>query len=101
MSANGQYIVAVCLTIGSTNGMLSSVDYGQTWNIGTAPSSAWNCVKMSANGQYITAIVKDGYIYNSVTPYVNISISNNLIVYRDVSFNARLFLGGPTFQFNV
>jgi hypothetical protein len=99
MSANGQYIVTVSLTTNNLNGMISSVDYGKTWNIGTAPSSAWNCVKMSANGQYITAVVKNGYIYNSVTPYINVSISNNLIVYRDVSFNARVFIGGPTFQF--
>lgn len=99
-SANGQYIVAVCeATSSDNNGMLSSVDYGQSWNIGTASSAAWTCVKMSANGQYITAVVKGGFIYNSVTPYVNISISNNLIVYRDVSFNARVFIGGPTFQF--
>jgi hypothetical protein len=53
---------------------------------------------MSANGQYLTAGTT-GYVYNSVTPYVNISISNKLIVYGDASLNSRVFLGGPVFQF--
>lgn len=100
MSANGEYITAVsAYTGGGNNSMLSSVDYGTTWNIGTASSAAWSCIAMSANAQYITAVVNGGYIFNSVTPYVNLSISNNLIVYRDCSFNARVFIGGPIFQF--
>ena len=100
MSANGEYITAVSsYSGGGNNSMLSSVDYGSTWNIGTASSAAWSCVAMSANAQYITSVVNGGYIFNSVTPYVNLSISNNLIVYRDCSFNARVFIGGPIFQF--
>ena len=100
MSANGEYITAVsAFTGGGNNGILSSVNYGATWNIGTASSAAWSCVAMSTNAQYITAVVNGGYIFNSVTPYINLSISNNLIVYRDCSFNARVFIGGPIFQF--
>ena len=100
MSANGQYITAVSSVTNSyNNSMLSSVNYGATWNIGTASSAAWSCVAMSANAQYITSLVNGGYIFNSVTPYINLSISNNLIVYRDCSFNSRVFIGGPVFQF--
>jgi hypothetical protein len=100
MSANGQYITAVSsATNSNNNSMISSVNYGITWNTGTASSATWSGVTMSANAQYITAVVNGGYIFNSVTPYVNLSISNNLIVYRDCSFNARLFVGGPIFQF--
>ena len=96
VSANGQNIIAV------GNGcMLSSVNYGAGWSQGTAPTVAtnWQSVAISANGQYIISTINGGFIYNSVTPYVNMSISNNLIVYRDVSFNARVFIGGPVFQF--
>ena len=100
MSANGEYITAVSSVANSNNNsMISSVNYGVTWNIGTASSASWSSVAMSANAQYITAVVNGGYIFNSVTPYVNLSISNNLIVYRDCSFNARVFIGGPIFQF--
>jgi len=100
MSANGEYITAVSSALNSNNNsMISSVDYGATWNKGTASSAAWSCIAISANAQYITAVVNGGYIFNSVTPYINLSISNNLIVYRDCSFNARVFIGGPIFQF--
>jgi hypothetical protein len=99
MSANGSYIVAVSSVLSTTNGMLSSVNYGATWNIGTASSASWNFVAMSANAQYITAVIDGGFIYNSVTPYINLSISNILIVYKDCSFNSRVYIGGPVIQF--
>jgi hypothetical protein len=96
ISANGQCIVAV-----GNACMISSVNYGVGWSQGTAPIVAtnWQSVALSANAQYIVSTINGGFIYNSVTPYVNMSISNNLIVYRDVSFNARVFIGGPVFQF--
>ena len=100
MSANGQYIVAIC---SSPSQMMYSVNYGSTWTLANyAPSAAWQSICMSANGHYLTAGSTSGsgsYIYNSVTPLVNMSISNKLIVYRDVSFNSRLVIGGPIFQF--
>lgn len=101
MSANGQYIVAIC---SSPSQMLYSVNYGSTWELANyAPSATWQSICMSANGHYLTAGSTNGgsgsYIYNSVTPIINMSISNKLIVYRDVSFNSRLFISGPTIQF--
>jgi hypothetical protein len=96
MSANGQYIVAICP---SPSQMLYSVNYGSTWTLANfAPSAAWQSICVSANGHYLTA-GSTSYIYNSVTPLINMSISNKLIVYRDVSFNSRLFISGPVFQF--
>jgi hypothetical protein len=103
ISANGQYIAATAPN--SSNPLICySVNYGSTWSFSYTPiytslgGSAYQCISMSANGQYLTTGT-NGYIYNSVTPYVNMSISNKLIVYGDVSFNSRLFLGGPVFQF--
>jgi hypothetical protein len=49
---------------------------------------------MSGNGQYITGGVSSGYLYTSITPYVNLSISNNSIFGGDVSMNSRLYVGG-------
>jgi hypothetical protein len=99
ISANGQYIVATSPN-SSTPLVCYSVNYGSTWTIAYTPinSSTYQCISMSANGQYLTAGTT-GYIYNSVTPYVNMSISNKLIVYGDASFNSRVFIGGPVFQF--
>lgn len=97
MSANGQYIVAIC---SSPSQMMYSVNYGSTWTLSNyAPMTTWQSICMSANGHYLTAGTSNSYIYNSVTPYINMTISNKLIVYRDVSFNSRLFISGPTIQF--
>jgi hypothetical protein len=95
MSANGQYIIGID---SSYNKILTSINYGNTWNYIDTPYSIVSS-EMSANGQYITLIDSLGNIYYSVTPYINISISNNLIVNNDMSLNGRAFINSPVIQF--
>ena len=100
VSSNGQYLIASGNDVNSSNILLASTNYGTSWDfVDSSPNVSLNSICISANGQYITGCVYGGFLYNSVTPYINMSISNNLIVYNDVSFNNRLFLGGPVFQF--
>jgi hypothetical protein len=95
MSANGQYIIG----IDSTNKrILKSVNYGKTWNFINTPNKIISS-EMSANGQYITLIDELGYSYYSVTPYVNLSVSNNLNVMNDLSLNGRAFINNIVIQF--
>jgi hypothetical protein len=95
MSANGQYIIGID---SNYNKILTSINYGNTWNYIDTPYSIVSS-EMSANGQYITLIDSLGNIYYSVTPYINISISNNLIVNNDMSLNGRAFINSPVIQF--
>jgi hypothetical protein len=73
MSATGQYQVTV-VNFDGTNpgGIYLSSDYGNTWILNSsAPTNVtwWN-VSMSANGQYITAVIQNGDVY---------TCSNNLV----------------------
>jgi len=95
MSANGQYIIGID---SGYNKILTSINYGNTWNYINTPYSIISS-EMSANGQYITLIDSLGNIYYSVTPYINISISNNLIVNNDMLLNGRAFINSPVIQF--
>jgi hypothetical protein len=47
---------------------------------------------MSANCQFQTAVVSNGGLYNSITPYPNLAVSNTSMFFGDVSLNNRLFL---------
>jgi hypothetical protein len=95
MSANGQYIIGIDSV---NNNILTSVDYGKTWNYKNYPYSIVSC-EMSANGQYITLLDSDGNIYYSVTPYANLSISNNVNIINDLSLNGRAFINNIVIQF--
>ena len=95
VTSNGQYVVAA-QNIGN---VYTSNNFGGSWTLSNAGSYNWNCVAISSNGGYITACQSDytsvntGFIYNSVTPYSNISVSNVVCCYNDASFNNRLFVG--------
>ena len=95
MSANGQYIIGIDSV---NNNILTSVDYGKTWNYKNYPYSIVSC-EMSANGQYITLLDSFGNIYYSVTPYANLSISNNVNIINDLSLNGRAFINNIVIQF--
>jgi predicted acyltransferase (DUF342 family) len=95
VSSNGQYVVASI----NSGSIYTSNNFGSTWIISNSQSKYWNSVAISSNGGYIAACASNpygstgDYIYSSITPYENISISNLLTVYNDSSFNNRLFVG--------
>jgi hypothetical protein len=95
ISSNGQYIIGID---SSNNKIVTSVNYGNTWNyINTLYSIISSAI--SSNGQYITLIDSLGNIYYSITPYINMSISNNLIVSNDSFLFGRAFINSPVIQF--
>ena len=94
VSANGQYIAA-CVNGG---GIYTSNNFGNSWTLSNSGNDNWTCMAMSSDAKYIVSCAgvpgsaTVGNIYTSVTPISNITISNGLTVYSDVSFNNRLFL---------
>ena len=67
ISASGQYQIAGC-SINNNKCIYISLNYGNTWTLSYF-SSTFNDIPriaMSASGQYITAVVNNGYIYTSV-----------------------------------
>jgi len=112
-SSSGKYVIAVSQTYGSSNSngnIYISIDFGNNWSsINT--SSLFNGCAISSDGMYLTACSSTN-IYNSVTPYSYIGVSNNfysygnnlmigdvsmnsrLSVLSDVSFSQRLYVGG-------
>ena len=95
MSSDGKFLAA-CISNGN---IYFSNNWGMDWYISNAPSGYWNCITMSSNGRYITACKSNysstsDYIFNSITPFSNMSISDILNVYNDTSLNNRLFVGG-------
>jgi len=95
VTSNGQYVVAAQ----NVGNVYTSNNFGGSWTLSNAGSYNWNCVVISSNSEYITACQSNytststGYIYNSITPYSNISVSNVVCCYNDASFNNRLFVG--------
>jgi len=104
-SSSGKYVIAVSQTYGSSNSngnIYISIDFGNNWSssIGTTwssvnTSSLFNGCAISSDGMYLTACSSTN-IYNSVTPYSYIGVSNNFYSYGnnlmvgDVSMNSRL-----------
>jgi len=98
VTADGKCVVA-CINGG---GIYTSSNYGSNWLLSNSPNNSWNSVSISSNGKYITGCASTynnnnraaDYIYNSVTPFENLSISNVLNNLNDTSLNNRLFVGG-------
>jgi predicted acyltransferase (DUF342 family) len=107
-SSSGKYVIAVSQTYTNIspnkfNGYIYvSIDFGNTWSSssGTTWSSVstrslFNGCAISSDGMYLTACSSTN-IYNSVTPYSYIGVSNNFYSYGnnlmvgDVSMNSRL-----------
>jgi len=107
ISASGKNIVA-----SAYRGIIYTSDsYGSSWTKivpNNISDNSYSSVAISANSQYLTLLSQAGNIYYSITPNVNLSASNNLIIYGDsllnnrlvvsgdVSFNNRLFAKGDT-----
>ena len=62
ISASGQLILIVC----TDGNMYTSTNYGQNFGLSYSSTAAFNTVSMSSSGQYITACVSTGQIYNCV-----------------------------------
>jgi UDP-3-O-[3-hydroxymyristoyl] glucosamine N-acyltransferase len=106
-SSSGKYVIAVDQTY--TNGSLNSngniyvsIDFGNIWSSSSGTtwssintSSLFNGCAISSDGMYLSACSSTN-IYNSVTPYSYIGVSNNFYSYGnnlmvgDVSMNSRL-----------
>ena len=102
ISSSGQYITAVTSSIslnsngsttfiGSTRGSIyRSSNYGETW-INTNTNNYWNSVKMTASGQYQTAVVNNGMYTESlftVTANSNQIQTNNHELYPAIVIGA-------------
>ena len=83
----------------TTNGPIYiSTNYGlaNTWYIINSAKN-YTHVKMSSNGQYITAFVTGGSIYTLVTPELNtscLSLTGPLFVNLDTSMNGNVYMSG-------
>jgi len=87
ISANGQFQVAC------GNGPLYfSNNYGVSWSALSAFNQNFSSISISANAQYITSVVNGGFVYSSITPYVNLAISNGSMFGGDISANSRLYV---------
>jgi hypothetical protein len=108
-SSSGKYVIAVSQMI-KTNpppysdkgNIYVSINFGETWSSSSGTtwssidtSSLFNGCAISSDGMYLTACSSTN-IYNSVTPYSYIGVSNNFYSYGnnllvgDVSLNSRL-----------
>ena len=99
MSADGEYQIAGLF---SGTGIYKSLDYGVTWTLESSASTYNNKFYMaiSSNAQYVLfATSGDNKLYQSITPYNNLSVNGNmnsygnLFVAFDTSMNSRLVVG--------
>ena len=75
ISASGQYMAIV--TLGTTNNVFYSIDYGVTWTALTVGSSALISCAMSADGSYVTvANATAVYTLNRNTQGFSVAIGN-------------------------
>ena len=106
-SSSGKYVIAVSQTYtnnspNSNGNIYVSINFGNTWSSSSGTtwssvntSSLFNGCAISSDGMYLTACSSTN-IYNSVTPYSYIGVSNNFYSYGnnlmvgDVSMNSRL-----------
>ena len=97
ISGNGKFQMALSYE----NGIYASNSYGaeNTWyNVPSQIQIDTNFVSiaMSSNGQYLTIVNNSDTIYYSVTPYINLSASNNLNIYGDTLLNQRLIVNNSS-----
>lgn len=59
MNSNGQYIFAANVDSDSKKGIYQSSDYGQSWNISSAPKFDYRSITSNRNGSSIAAVASD------------------------------------------
>jgi hypothetical protein len=79
------YDAAVQLGCVYGGGVYYSVDYGQTWTLSTLSTTAnWNCVGISALGNYTLAGIFNGYLWQNYLP-------NSINMLQDITFQNMTF----------